>query len=49
MGFISLMAVSFGGIFHYSPGFSKPGRRGRLRKQLAMPVYLAATVAFIQR
>lgn len=46
LGFIRLMAVSFGGIYHYLGLVLKAlAREGRLRKQAAMPVYLGGNGA----
>lgn len=46
LGFISLMAISFGGLYHYLGLILKALKKeGRLRKQAAMPVYIGGNGA----
>jgi hypothetical protein len=46
LGFVSLMAISFGGLFHYLGLILKAlAKEGRLQKQAAMPVYIGGNGA----
>jgi hypothetical protein len=46
LGFVSLMAISFGGLYHYLGLILKAlAKEGRLQKQAAMPVYIGGNGA----